>query len=97
MPLMPPPVEVPPHAKAALDVLFEAEQRKRTRRRWLVWISALFLSLSVLVLFNHGVISGPLGSAFAVGGIVGVFLFLAFLSTKVFGRSNSSVRWWWIR
>jgi hypothetical protein len=33
----------------------------------------------------------------AIVGIVGVFLFLAFLSTKAYGFAASSFRWWWMR
>ena len=94
---MPPEVHVGPSAKAATDALFEAEQRKRSRRSWIVWLSVLVASLVALYLFNHDFISGWLGQGFAIAGIVGVFLFLAYLSTKWYGHSTSSFRWWWWR
>jgi len=93
--LLLPPDNIDPKNKAMVDGLVDAEERKRSRRRWLTWLTVLGLSLAVLYAFNHGLISGMVGNVLAVAGIVGVFLFLVFLSTKPFGRGDTSIRWWW--
>jgi phosphate/sulfate permease len=95
--MMPPPVNIEPHHKAYVDMLADAEQRKRSRHSWIVWLSLLGISLACLYAFNHGFITGAVGTAVAIVGIVGVFLFLAFLSTKAYGFAASSFRWWWMR
>jgi cell division protein FtsW (lipid II flippase) len=88
---------VRPSAKAAMDVVFEVEQRKRSRRSWIIWLAVLLASLIALYLFNHDLIAGWPGQALAIAGIIGVILFLAYLSTRWYGRSTSSFRWWWLR
>ena len=95
--MMPPPVNIDPHQKAYVDMLADGEQRKRSRRSWVVWVGILAVSLASLYAFNHGFITGAIGNAVAIGGIVGVFLFLAFLSAKAYGRAAASFRWWWMR
>ena len=97
VPMMPPEVHIRPSSKAAMDVAFEVEQRKRSTRSWIVWLSVLAASLVALYLFNHDLISGWPGQGLAIAGIIGVFLFLAYLSTKWYGQSPSSFRWWWWR
>jgi hypothetical protein len=89
-------VQIKPHHKAMMDVLLDGQRRKRSRRAWLVWLTILVLSLLALYLFNHDIVSGAIGSALAIAGVVGIFGFLIFLSTKPFGRSDSSFRWWWM-
>jgi hypothetical protein len=86
-----------PHNKAVIDHLLAAQERKRSQRGWIVWLTVLAVSLGCLYLFNHGLVSGRVGTALAIAGIIGVLLFLVFLSTKPFGRSDSSIRWWWLR
>jgi hypothetical protein len=90
-------VQIDPHNKAVIDALVDAEQRQRTRRGWIIWLVVLALSLTSLYLFNHDLVSGWIGTALAIGGVVGILLFLVFLSTKPFGHSDSSYRWWWLR
>src|SRR5256885_17187431 len=90
-------LQVDPHDKAMIDVLIDAGARKRSRRAWRIWLLVLGLSLTSLYLFNHGFVSGWFGMTLAVGGVLGVLLFLAFLSTTPFGHGDSSLRWWWMR
>ncbi len=90
-------MEIDPHNKAVLDYMVDKQEHRRARRSWVVWLVILASSLGALYLFNHGYVSGWLGNTFAIAGVVGVFLFLAFLSTKPFGHSDSSFRWWWFR
>lgn len=95
--MLPPLPNIDPHQKAMVDALVEQEARKRSGRRWVLWLAVLGLSLMSLYAFNHGWISGWVGNAAAIAGILGVFLFLAFLSTLSFGGGSSSFRWWWLR
>jgi hypothetical protein len=90
-------MEPDPHNKATTEYFAEAAERKRSRRGWVIWLFVLGISLLFLYLFNHGLVSGAFGIALAIAGIIGVFLFLAFLSTKPFGHSDFSWRWWWFR
>jgi hypothetical protein len=90
-------MEPDPHSKAVIDYLVDQEQRKRSWRGWVIFLGILGTSLALLYLFNHGFVSGWIGNVFAIAGIIGVFLFLAFLSTKAFGHSDFSSRWWWLR
>lgn len=95
--MMPPPVNIDPHQKAYVDMLADSQERKRSRRSWVVWVVILAIGLACLYAFNHGFVTGAAGNAVAIVGIVGVFLFLAFLSTKAYGVAAASFRWWWMR
>ena len=86
-----------PHNKAVLDYLADHQERRRSRRSWIIWLVIAASSLGALYVFNHGYVSGWLGNTLAIAGIIGVLLFFAFLSTKPYGRSDSSFRWWWFR
>jgi hypothetical protein len=92
-----PPVNIDPRQKAMVDALIDAQERKRSSRRWGIWLAVLGASLASLYAFNHGFITGWFGNIVAITGIIGVFLFLAFLSTLPFGRGESSFKWWWLR
>ena len=90
-------MEADPHDKAILDYFADIRERRRSRRAWVAWIAVLAASLFCLFLFNHGFVDGWFGALLGLGGVLGVFLFLAFLSTKAYGRGESSFRWWWMR
>jgi hypothetical protein len=90
-------VKIDPRQKAMIDALVEQQERKRSGRRWILWLSVLSSSLASLYAFNHGLITGWFGNIVAIAGVAGVFLFLAFLSTLPFGRGDSSFSWWWLR
>jgi hypothetical protein len=95
--MLPPPVNIDPRQKDMIDALVDAQERKRAGRQWVTWLTVLAVSLAGLYAFNHGFVSGWLGNTLAIVGIVGIFLFLAFLSTLPFGRGDSSFKWWWLR
>jgi len=88
------PSNLDPRQKDMVDRLYEVERRKRSRKAWVIWLSVLAISLAILYGFNHGLISGWFGNWLAFAAIVGVILFLAFLSTKPFGRGDASFPWW---
>ena len=90
-------MEPDPYNKGVIDYLVTKQEQKRSRRAWIVFVLILGVSLTLLYLFNHGVVSGVLGNILALVGIAGVVLFLGFLSTKPFGHSDTSFRWWWFR
>ena len=90
-------MEVDPHDKSILDYQVDKLEAKRTWRGWILWLTILVVSLCALFLFNNEFVTGWLGLTFAIGGVLGVFLFLAFLSTKPFGHGDSTARWWWMR
>ena len=92
-----PPVNIDPKQKAMVDALVDAQERKRSGRRWVTWLAVFGVSMAILYAFNHEFITGWFGNILAIAGIVGVFLFLAFLSTLPFGSGASSFRWWWLR
>ena len=93
--MLPQPVDPDPHQKIFVDGLYEAKQRRRSWRAWIVWCSVLTISLVFLYAFNHDLITGWLGTTIAVLGIAGVFGFLAFLSTFPFGQGDGFFGWWW--
>jgi hypothetical protein len=86
---------IDPRDKALIDFVVDEDQRKSSRRGWKIWLPELVLSLICLYAFNHDFVSGWFGTVLGVGGAIGVFLFLAFPSTKPFGHSDFSFRWWW--
>jgi hypothetical protein len=86
---------IDPRDRAFIDSLVDEEQRKSSRRGWRFWIIELALSVACLVAFKFGLLTGWFGLVLAGGGALGVLLFLAFLSTKPFGHSDFSFRWWW--
>ena len=90
-------MEIDPRDKAFVDHVVERDERRRSTRSWVIWLCILAVSYGLLYLFNHDYVSGWFGNVLAIAGIVGVFLFLAFLSTKPFGHGDSSIRWWWFR
>ena len=81
-----------------IDYLVNEQDRRRSRRTWVIVMMVLAVSLGALYLFNHGYVSGWLGITIAIAGIAGVFAFLIFLSTKPYGHSDFSFSWrslWW--
>ena len=95
--MMPPPVNIDPHQKTYVDMLADAEAQERSRRSWIIWLAIFCVSMACIYAFNHDYITGRLGSVLALASVIGVGLFVIFLSTKAFGRSSSSFRWWWMR
>ena len=90
-------MEIDPHDKAMIDNLVEAEGRAKSRSGWTTALIVLGISLVLLYLFNSGLVSGWVGITLAIAGVFGVFVFLVFLSTKPYGHSDTSSRWWWLR
>jgi hypothetical protein len=90
-------VEIDPHAKSTIDYIIDQQERRASRRAWIVWLIILGVSLCCMYLFIHDVVSGWLGITIGIAGAVGAFLFLMFLSTKPYGHSDFSFRWWWLR
>jgi len=90
-------VEIDPHDKSTIDYMVDNQERKRSRRVWIAWLIILSVSLGCMYLFNHDLVSGWFGVTIGIAGAVGAFLFLVFLSTKPYGHSDSSFRWWWLR
>ena len=88
-------MNIDPKDKQVIDIVVDDESNRKSVRSWIVWIIVLVISLCALYLVNHDYVTGILGKTLAVSGILGVFLFIAFLSTKPFGRSNSSIFWRW--
>jgi hypothetical protein len=86
---------IDPRDKAFIDFVVDEEQRKSSRHGWRFWLVELGLSLICLYVFNHDFVTGWFGMVLAGGGALGVFLFLAFLSTKPYGHSDISYLWWW--
>ena len=77
-----------PHNKEIMEYLADTEGRKKSRRGWVIWLIVCAVSYLFLYLFNHGLVSGLLGTVLAIAGVIGVLLFIAFLSTKAFGHWN---------
>lgn len=87
-------MEIDPHDKAMIDNVVDVQERSKSRRDWVIALVTLGVSLLFLHMVNSDSVSGWLADAFAVLGVLGILVFLAFLSTKPFGRSDYSWRWW---
>ena len=95
-PNLPPPVDIDPKTKAMIDALVEVSERERSRRAWSFWLFIAAVSLAALWTVRYEVIPDVIRLALAVIGGVGLLLFLAFLSTKPFGRGYyAGPAWWW--
>lgn len=78
-----------------IDALIDADERRRDRRGWSFWLTVLALSLAAGWACRYDAIPGSIRIALAVLGAIGALLFLAFLSTKPFGRGFYNGPEWW--
>jgi len=86
---------IDPRDKTRLDALVDATHRERSRRAWRVWLVVAVTSVGLILLARYDWINPYLRVAMAVIGWLGLLLFLVFLSTKRYGRWDSSGLWWW--
>jgi hypothetical protein len=89
-------MRIDPRDAAHLDAMIDSTRRKKSRRTWPVWLIVAVTSLGLILLAQFDSIHLYLRATMAVTGLVGLLLFLVFLSTKPYGRGNSSGFWgWW--
>ncbi len=94
--ILPPPVEIDPKDKAMIDALVESRERERSRRAWSFWLCVGAASFAALWCVRYEFIPFAVRVALVAVGGLGMLLFLAFLSTKPFGRGYyAGPAWWW--
>ena len=94
--LLLPPDEVDPESKMMIDALVDVSDRERSRRAWSFWLTVAGVSLLALWCVRYDFLPNIVRLGLAVVGGVGLLLFLAFLSTKPFGRGfYAGPAWWW--
>lgn len=89
-------MQVDPKAKLALDALIEADERRRDRRAWSFWVTIGVASICAGWISRIESLPGVIQIGLLAFGGIGAILFLAFLSTKPFGRNfYNGPEWWW--
>lgn len=81
-----------------MDALFDAQSRERSSRSWRFWLSVAALSGLSLYFVTVEALNSWVRLGLAIAGGIGLLAFLVYLSTKPYGRSDSSAafgRWWW--
>jgi hypothetical protein len=71
-------------------------EREKSRRAWRFWFVVAAVSIAAMYLVRYDSLPGLLRIALAAVGGLGFLLFLAFLSTKPFGRNYYAGPSWWI-
>jgi uncharacterized membrane protein YkvI len=88
-------MEIDPESKSAIDALVAFEQRRSDRRAWSFWLAVAVLSVIAALASRIQSLPELLQAGFLIVGVVGLLLFLAFLSTKPFGRDFYNGPEWW--
>lgn len=86
-------MEINPRDKLMLDALMEVSERDRARRQWRFWLSVFALSCIAWLVVYQEIFTGWLQLSLVIFGAMGFFCFLAFLSTKPWGRGWNP---WWL-
>jgi hypothetical protein len=82
-----------PRDKARLDTLLDSTQRARSRRAWRIWIVIVLASVASIGLARADFVPSMLRYVMVAAGLLGLLGFVVFLSTKPYGRWDSS--FWW--
>jgi len=93
--VLPLPANIDPKDKAMIDALIETTERNRSRRAWQFWVAVAAGSSGVLYCVRFDWLPQVIRLTFAIVGGLGLLLFLAFLSTKSFGRGYYAGPSWW--
>jgi hypothetical protein len=89
------PPQIDPKNKAMIDAYLEVEGRYRSRKAWQFWLFVAATSIAALYLVRYEWLPQVVRLGLAIVGGIGLLLFLAFLSTKPFGRGYYAGPSWW--
>jgi hypothetical protein len=90
-----PPTNIDPKNKAMIDAYIDVVERDRSKRAWQFWLFVAAASVAGLYLVRFEWLHQYVRLALAIVGVIGLLLFLAFLSTKPFGRAYYAGPSWW--
>lgn len=91
-------MSIDPRDKAFIDAHLECEAKQTSRKGWLVWLVIAIASVIAVYAAMFDVLPDALRLVLVVAGGIGILLFIAFLSTKSFGRgywNGPEMGWWW--
>jgi hypothetical protein len=86
---------IDPKNKAMIDAYLDVRDRDRSRRAWQFWLFVAAVSTGALWLVRYDWIPQYFRLSLVIVGGIGLLLFLAFLSTKPFGRGYYAGPSWW--
>jgi hypothetical protein len=86
---------IDPKNKAIIDAYLDVRDRDRSRRAWQFWLFVAAVSIGALWLVRYDWLPQYFRLSLAIVGGIGLLFFLAFLSTRPFGRGYYAGPSWW--
>jgi hypothetical protein len=83
--------------KAYIDTHIDIAAEDSSQRAWIIWLVIAALSVAAIYAAKLAPVSDAIGLILAIGGCIGLLLFIAFLFTKAFGRgfwNGPHIGWW---